>query len=94
MVFIFVFSKAAGVSAPTDPSGDKMSLDQAIGDMGASVAQAREMLAKSTSTLAAVHREVRPHNQMLANADGFLNVLGPGTSTIGEFCSCPHGTWL
>ena len=39
MVFMLVFSEAAGVPAPTDPSGDKMSLDQAIGDLDASVAQ-------------------------------------------------------
>ena len=43
------------------------------------------MLAKSTSTLAAVHREVLPHNQMPADADGFLNVLGSGTLTMASF---------
>ena len=83
IVSMFVL-EAAGVPAPTDPSGDKMSLKQAIGDLGASVAQAREVLAKSTSTMAAMHREVLPHNQVPANADSFLNVLGPGTSTMAS----------
>ena len=75
------YCRSAGVPAPVNPSGDKISLDQAMGDLGASVAQAREVLAKSTSTLAAVHKEVLPHDQLPANADGFLSVLGPGSST-------------
>ena len=78
-------AEAAGVPAPTDMVSDKMSLDQVIGDLGASVAQAREVLAKSASTLGAVHREVLPHDEVPATADGFLNVLGPGTLTMASF---------
>ena len=44
---IMQYVEAAGVPTPTDVVGVKMSLDQVIGDLGASVAQAREMLAKS-----------------------------------------------
>ena len=43
------------------------------------------MLAKSTSTLAVVHKEVLPHDQVPANADGFLSVLGPGSLTMASF---------
>ena len=77
--------EAAGVPVPVDPSGDKMSLDQAMNDLGVSVAQAWEVLAKSTSTLAAVHKEVLPHDQVPANVDGFLSALGPGSSTMASF---------
>ena len=59
-------------------SGDKMSLEQAMNELGESVAQAREVLAKSTSTLEAVHKQVLPHNPLSGDADGFLGVLGPG----------------
>ena len=71
--------------APTDPSGDKISLEQAMNDLGVSVAQAREVLAKSTSTLEAVHRQVLPHDQVPANTDRFLSVLGLGSSTMASF---------
>ena len=78
-------AEAAGVAAPMDPSGDKMSLDQAMYDLGASFAQAREGLAKSTSTLEDVHKQVLPYDQVPANADGFLSALGPGSSTMASF---------
>lgn len=86
IVSLFVIMlEAACIPTPTDPSGNKMSLDQAIADMGASVAQAQEVHAKYTSTLAAVHKEVLPRDQVLTNADGFLSVLGPGLSTMASF---------
>ena len=78
-------SEVAGVAAPNVMAGNKMSLGQVIGDLGASVAQAREVLTKSASTLEAVDKEVLPHNEVPATADGFLNVLGPGTSTMASF---------
>ena len=68
-----------------DSSGDKMSLDTAMNELGESIAQAREALAKSTSTLEAVHREVLPQNPLPRDADGFLGVLGPGSSTMASF---------
>ena len=68
-----------------DSSGDKMSLDKAMNELGESIAWAREALAKSTSTLEAVHREVLPQNPLPRDADGFLGVLGPGSSTMASF---------
>ena len=68
-----------------DSSGDKMSLDTAMNELGESIAQARDALAKSTSTLEAVHREVLPQNPLPRDADGFLGVLGPGSSTMASF---------
>ena len=54
------YAKAARLLAPVNSSGDKMSLDTAMNELGESIAQAREALAKSTSTLEAVHKEVLP----------------------------------
>ena len=68
-----------------DSSGDKMSLDTAMNELGESIARAREALAKSTSTLEAVHREVLSQNPLPRDADGFLGVLGPGSSTMASF---------
>ena len=62
-----------------------MPLDQIIGDLGASAPQVRDVLAKSASTLEAVHKEVLPHDEVPATADDFLNVLSPGTSTMASF---------
>ena len=62
-----------------------MSLDAAMNELGESIARAREALAKSTSTLEAVHREVLPQNPLPRDADGFLGVLGPGSSTMASF---------
>ena len=56
-----------------------------MNELGESVAQAREALAKSTSTLEAVHKQVLPHNPLPGDADGFLGVLGPGSSTMASF---------
>ena len=77
-----------------DSSGDKMSLDTAMNELGESIARAREALAKSTSTLEAVHREVLPQNPLPRDADGFLGGAWPRIVNDGELCSCPHGTWL
>ena len=68
-----------------DSSGDKISLDTAMNELGESIAHAREALAKSTSTLEAVHREVLPQNPLPRDADGFLGVLGPGSSMMASF---------
>ena len=65
--------------------GDKMSLDMAMNELGESIARAHEALAKSTSTLEAVHKEVLPQNPLPRDADGFLGVLGPGSSTMASF---------
>ena len=62
-----------------------MSLEQAMNELGESVTQAREALAKSTSTLEAVDKQVLPHNQLPGDADGYLGVLGPGSSTMASF---------
>ena len=59
--------------------GDMMSLEEAMNELGESVAQARKALAKSTSTLEAVHKQVLPQNPLPGDADGFLGVLGPGS---------------
>ena len=56
-----------------------------MNDLGESVAQAREVLAKSTSTLEAVHKQVLPHDPLPGDADGFLRVLGPGSSMMASF---------
>ena len=66
-------------------SGDKMSLEQAMNDLGESVAQAREVLVKSTSTLEVGHKQVLPHDPLPGDADGFLGVLGPGSSTMASY---------
>ena len=65
--------------------GDKMSLEQAMNELGASVAQAREVIAKSMSTLEAVHKQVLPHDPLPGDADGFLGVLGLGLLTMASF---------
>ena len=62
-----------------------MSLDRAIGDLDAISAQAKDALAKSTSTLGAVYKGVFPSGQPPSTVDGFANVFGPGTSTMAEF---------
>ena len=62
-----------------------MSLDQAMGDLGATFAQAKDALAKSTSTLGAVYKEVLPQGEVPATAEGFADVLGPGTATMASF---------
>ena len=62
-----------------------MSLDRAIGDLDAISTQAKDALAKSTSTLGAVYKGVFPSGQLPSTVDGFADVLGPGTSTMASF---------
>ena len=56
-----------------------------MNELGESAAQTREALAKSTSTLEAVHKQVLPHNPLPGDVDGFLGVLGPGSSMMASF---------
>ena len=70
---------------PTDMVSDELSLDQVIGDLGATFVQAKDSLAKSASTLGAVYKEVLPLGEVPSTADGFAGVLGPGTSTMANF---------
>ena len=46
---------------------------------------AKDALAKSTSTLGAVYKNVLPLGEVPATVDGFADVLGPGTSTMASF---------
>ena len=71
--------------APTDMVSDELSLDQVIGDLGTTFVQAKDALAKSTSILGAVHQNVLPLKEVPSTADGFTDVLGPGTSTMASF---------
>ena len=64
---------------------DELSLDHVIGDLGAMFVQAKDALAKSTSTLDAVYKNVLPSGEVPATVDGFADVLGPGTSTMASF---------
>ena len=70
---------------PTDMVSDELSLDQVIGDLGTQFVQAKDALAKSTSTLGAVYKEVLPLGEVPSTADGFVGMLGPGTSTMANF---------
>ena len=79
------YAEAARPPVPVNSSGDKMSLEQAMNDLCQSVAQAREVLAKSTSTLEAVHKQVLPHDPLPGDTEGFLGVLGPGSSMMASF---------
>ena len=71
--------------APTDMVSDELSLDQVIGDLGATFVQVNDALVKSASTLGAVHQNVLPMKEVPSTADGFADVLGPGTSTMASF---------
>ena len=62
-----------------------MSLDRAIGDLDVVSTQAKDALAKSTSTLGAVFKDVFPSSEPPSTVDGFADVLGPGTSTMANF---------
>ena len=62
-----------------------MSHDHAIDDLDVVSTQAKDALAKSTSTLGAVFKDVFPSSQPLLIVDGFADVLGPGTSTMANF---------
>ena len=62
-----------------------MSLDRAIGDLDAISAQAKDALAKSTSTLGAVYKGVFLSGRPPSTVEGFADVLGPRTSTMTNF---------
>ena len=62
-----------------------MSLDRVMSDLSAKCTRATDALAKSASTLGAVYRAVFPTGDVPSNADGFADVLGPGTSTMADF---------
>ena len=55
-----LFAEAVGVPTPTDMVSDELSLDQVIGNLGATFAQVKDALDKSASTLGAVYKEVLP----------------------------------
>ena len=46
---------------------------------------AKSSLDTSTRTLSAVFKEVLPSSDVPATAQGFADVLGPGSSTVAEF---------
>ena len=56
-----------------------------MSDLSAKCTQATDALAKSASTLGAVYKAVLPSGDMPSTADGFADVLGPGTSTMADF---------
>ena len=66
-------------------ASDDLSLEQAVGSLNAMCDQAKDALAKSTSTLGAVYGVVFPTGVVPSTADGFADVFGPGTSTMAEF---------
>ena len=68
-----------------DVGSDELSLDHAVGDLGTTVAQAKDALAKSASTLGAMYRVVFSSGDLPSTMDGFADVFGPGTSTMADF---------
>ena len=85
-LLLFVLAaEAIGVPAPSEMASDEPSLDQVMDDLGAAVVQVKDALAKSTSTLCAVHKVVLPSSEPPSTVDGFADVFGPGTSTMAAF---------
>ena len=84
-MFCLIFAGAVGAPAPVDQSSGDLSLDRAIGDLDVVSTQAKDALAKSTSALGAVYKDVFPSRQPPSTVDGFADVLGPGTSTMTNF---------
>ena len=82
MIFV---EGVVGAPAPADVVSDELSLDHVIGDLGAMFVHAKDALAKSTSTLGAVYKNVLPLGEVPATVDGFTDVLGSGTSTMANF---------
>ena len=78
-------AEAVGAPASADVANDDLSLEQAVGGLGALCNQAKEALAKSTSTLGAVYQVVFPTGVVPSTVDDFANVFGPGTSTMAGF---------
>ena len=87
MLFLVFVEGVIGAPAPSDMVSDELSLDHVIGDLDAMFVQAKDALAKSTSTLGAVYKEVLPLGEQPSTVDGFANFLGPGTSTMANFAS-------
>ena len=84
-MFCLIFAGAVGAPLGVDQSSGDLSLDRAIGDLDVVSTQAKDALAKSTSTLGAVFKDVFPSSQPPSTVDGFADVLGPGTSTMANF---------
>ena len=80
-----IFEGSIGASVPSDMVSDKLSLDHAMDDLGAMFIQAKDTLAKSTSILGAMHKNVLPTSELSSTVDGFASLLGPGTSTMTSF---------
>ena len=78
-------AEAVGAPASADVASDDLSLEQAVGGLVALCNQAKEALAKSTSTLGAVYQVVFPTGVVPSTVDDFANVFGPGTSTMAGF---------
>ena len=77
--------EAVGAPASADVASDDLSLEQVVGGLSAVCDQAKDALAKSTSTLGAMYETVFPTGTVPTTADGFANVFGPGTSTMANF---------
>ena len=78
-------AEVVGAPASADVASEDLSLEQAVGGLGALCNKAKEALAKSTSTLGAVYQVVFPTGVMPSTVDDFANVFGPGTSTMAGF---------
>jgi len=85
LLFLIFVEGVVGAPAPADVVSDELSLDHVIGDLGAMFVHAKDTLAKYTSTLGAVYKNVLPLGEVPATVDGFADVLGPGTSTMASF---------
>jgi hypothetical protein len=84
-VLLLFYEGAIGAPASADESNDSLSLDRIMNDLSTKCTQATDALAKSASTLGAVYRTVFPTGAMPSTADGFADVLGPGTTTMADF---------
>ena len=84
-LLVVIFEGAVGAPASVDMASGNLSLDRVVGDLGAVCTHAKDALAKSASTLGAVYEAVFPSGVVPSTADGFANVLGPGTSTMADF---------
>ena len=84
-MFYLIFAGAVGVPPGVDQLSGNLSLDRAIGDLDVVSTQAKDALAKSTSTLGAVYKDVFPSSQPPSTVDGFADVLGLGTLTMTNF---------
>ena len=80
-----IYEGAIGAPASADGASDELSLDRVVDDLGAMCTQVKDALAKSASTLGAVYKVVLPNDEVPSTADGFTDVLGPGTSTMADF---------